>query len=90
VEELPAEVRHRILAREDTRPRPTQELDLMTAEECLIVEVLAVDKATHFDKILRSSGLSVPRLSEMLLNLEMRGRIRQVPGNLFIRAARPA
>ena len=28
VEELPAEVRHRILAKEDTRPRPTQELDL--------------------------------------------------------------
>jgi DNA processing protein len=89
VEELPAEVRHGILAREDTRPRPTQELDLMTAEECIIVEVLDVGKATHFDKILQRSGLSVPRLSEMLLNLEMRGRIRQVPGNLFIRVARP-
>ncbi len=89
VEELPAEVRHRILAKEDTRPRPTQELDLMTAEECIIVEVLDVDKATHFDEILQRSGLSVPRLSEMLLNLEMRGRIRQVPGSLFIRVARP-
>jgi len=88
VEELPAEVRHRILAKEDVRPRSPQELDLMTAEESIIVEAVAVDVATHFDKLLRRSGLSVPRLSELLLNLEMRGLIRQVPGNLYIRVAR--
>jgi len=88
VEELPAEVRHGILAKEDTRQPAAQELELMTAEECIIVEALSADTATHFDRLLRKSGLTVPRLSELLLNLEMRGRIRQVPGNLFIRAAR--
>ncbi len=88
VEELPAEVRHRILAREDTRPRQEQELDLSTAEESNILEMLGYDHATQFDRILQRCGMSVPQLSELLLNLEMRGRIRQVPGNLFIRIAR--
>jgi DNA processing protein len=88
VEELPAEVRHRILAREDTRPRQEQELDLSTAEESNILEMLGYDHATQFDRILQSCGMSVPQLSELLLNLEMRGRIRQVPGNLFIRIVR--
>jgi DNA processing protein len=85
VEELPAEVRHRILAKEDLRPQQISELDLSTPEESKILEMLAYDEATQFDKILQKSGMTVPHLSESLLNLEMRGCIRQVPGNLFIR-----
>jgi DNA processing protein len=88
VEELPAEVRHRILAKEDLRPRQISELDFLTPEESKILEMLAYDEATQFDKILQKSGMTVPHLSESLLNLEMRGCIRQVPGNLFIRVVR--
>lgn len=88
VEELPAEVRHKILAREDTRPRQVPELDLATADESNILGLLAYDQATQFDRILQKSGMSVPQLSELLLNLEMRGQIRQVPGNLFVRVVR--
>jgi predicted Rossmann fold nucleotide-binding protein DprA/Smf involved in DNA uptake len=39
--------------------------------------------------VVGKTGASVPRLSELLLRLEMQGRIRQVPGNLFVRVARP-
>jgi len=88
VEELPAEVRHRILAKEDTRPHQISELDFSTPEESKILEMLAYDQATQFDRILQKSGMTVPYLSESLLNLEMRGCIRQVPGNLFIRVVR--
>jgi DNA processing protein len=88
VEELPAEVRHRILVKEDTRPRQISELDFSTPEESKILEMLAYDQATQFDRILQKSGMTVPHLSESLLNLEMRGCIRQVPGNLFIRVVR--
>lgn len=88
VEELPAEVRHAILVREDTRPPQKQELDLSTEEESNILAMLGCDEATQFDRILQKSGMSVPQLSELLLNLEMRGQIRQVPGNLFVRIAR--
>jgi len=87
VEELPAELRHAILAREDTRPRREPGLDLLSAEESRILEMLAYDQATQFDRILQRSGMTVSGLSELLLNLEMAGRIRQVPGNLFIRVA---
>jgi DNA processing protein len=88
VEELPAEIRHRILSREDTRPRQPTELELMSPGESNIIGMLSIDQPTQFDGILRKTGMSVPQLSELLLNLEMRGRIRQVPGNLFIRVAR--
>lgn len=88
VEELPAEVRHGILAREDTHHRPAAELDLTTGEENTILEMLAYDQATQFDLVLQKSGMSISNLSELLLNLEMRGRIRQVPGNLYVKVAR--
>jgi DNA processing protein len=88
VEELPAEVRHRILAKEDLRPRQISELDFLTPEESKILEMLAYDEATQFDKILQKSGMTVPHLSESLLNLEMQGCIRLVPGNLFIKVVR--
>jgi DNA processing protein len=85
VEELPGEVRHGILSREGLRPGKEQELDLSTPEESNILKLLGYDHATQFDMLLHSSGMSVPQLSELLLNLEMRGHIRQVPGNLVIR-----
>ena len=88
VEELPPEVRHAILEREDTRPAKTPEFDLLTPEESNILEMLAYDQAIQFDRILSKSGMTVSHLSALLLNLEMQGRLRQVPGNLFVRIAR--
>jgi DNA processing protein len=88
VEELPVEVRHRILENENAKPDPKLELELMTSEESIILGLLAYDRAIQFDSILQKCGWAVPRLSEMLLDLEMRGQIRQVPGNLFVRIAR--
>ncbi len=88
VEELPNEVRHNILALEDIRPRREPELDMRTCEESKILDMLAFDKAAQFDRLLQKSGMDVPKLSELLLSLEMRGWIRQVPGNLFVRVAR--
>lgn len=87
VEELPAEVRHGILAREDTRKASTPGLDLLTEEQSKILGLIQVDRATQFDSILPKSGLEISKLSEVLLDLEMRGRIRQVPGNLFVKVA---
>jgi predicted Rossmann fold nucleotide-binding protein DprA/Smf involved in DNA uptake len=34
------------------------------------------------------SGLGIPQLSDLLLNLEMKGLVRQVPGNLYIKVAK--
>jgi DNA processing protein len=85
VEELPPEIRREIFIREDARAPLKPELELLSEEETKLLNMLRVDEATQFDKIYRSSGLSIPRLSDLLLNLEMAGRIRQLPGNLYVR-----
>jgi len=89
VEEFPPELRHSILAREDTKPGRSPELEVLADDEKQILDLLSSDYATQFDKIYGRSGMDISRLSGLLLDMEMRGWIRQVPGNLYIKAARP-
>jgi len=89
VEELPPELRHTVLSKEDSQPQHSPELELLSEEERTTLELLSFDHATQFDKIYRSRGMEISRLASLLLDLEMRGWIRQVPGNLYIRASRP-
>ncbi len=85
VEEFPSEIRQEIFMKEDATPLSKPELELLSEEDIRILSLLRMDEAIQFDRILRSSGLSVSQLSNLLLNLEMAGRIRQLPGNLYIR-----
>ncbi len=89
VEELPPELRQSILARQDAQARPASELDLLSAEEMSVLELISFDQATQFDKIYAKSRIEISRLASLLLDLEMRGWIRQVPGNLYVRVVRP-
>lgn len=89
VEELPPDLRRDILVREDAKPSPKPALGLLSKEEQSLLECLKPDEATQFDKLYRRSGLEIPQLCDLLLNLEMRGWIRQLPGNLYIRILRP-
>lgn len=88
VEEFPAEIRHEILAREDVEPVRCPELELLSDEEINLLEVLETDKALQFDLVYRTAGLEISRLSDLLLGLEMRGWIRQLPGNLYLKVAK--
>lgn len=85
VEELPSEIRQEILIQEDSRPSQKPELELLSDEESKLLELLRTDETMHFDKICHISNLSVSRLSDLLLKLEMSGRIRQLPGNLYVK-----
>jgi DNA processing protein len=85
VEELPPDIRSELLIKEDCRPVRKPELDLLSEEETRILDLLKMDEAVQFDKIHCSSGLGIPQLSALLLNLEMGGRIRQLPGNLYVK-----
>jgi|WetSurMetagenome_2_1015567.scaffolds.fasta_scaffold44071_1 DNA processing protein len=85
VEELPPELRQEIFIREDAKPPGKPELDLLSPEEIGILELLRMDEATQFDKIFRGSGVGISRLSSLLLDLEMGGWIRQLPGNMYVR-----
>jgi len=88
VEELPAELRQEILFREDAKLPGKPELEMLSAEESRLLELLKMDEATQFDKILHSSSVGISRLSDLLLNLEMSGWIRQLPGNMYVRIRR--
>jgi DNA processing protein len=85
VEELPPELRQEIFIKEDAKTPDKPVLELLSEEEMKLLELLKVDEATQFDRIFRSSGLSIPHLSDLLLKLEMAGRIRQLPGNLYVK-----
>ena len=89
VEELPPDIRQEILIREDAKSPVKPGLDLLSGEEKRLLELLKMDEATQFDKILCCSGLGVSRLSDLLLNLEMSGWIRQLPGNLYVKIKKP-
>ncbi len=89
VEELQPDLRHDILAKEDTQPERNLELDLLGEEEMRILAILETDRTTQFDKIFCSTGLDISRLTGLLLDLEMKNRIRQVPGNMYVKVARP-
>jgi DNA processing protein len=57
----------------------------LTEAEAGLMSVLSF-APVHVDGLARESGIPARRLSEMLLVLEMKGYVRQVPGNLFVRA----
>jgi DNA processing protein len=89
VEELPPDLRRDILMREDAKPPLKPAPGLLSKEEQSLLELLKPDEATQFDKIYRRSGLGIPQLCDLLLNLEMGGWIRQLPGSLYIRIRKP-
>ncbi len=85
VEELSSELRHEIFMKEDARLPHVPQLELLSGEESKLLEQLKADEAIQFDKIYRSGNLDLPHLSDLLLNLEMRGFVRQLPGNLYVK-----
>jgi DNA processing protein len=85
VEELPAEIRQDILVKEDSRPPTKPELSLLSDEENGLLALLKEDETMQFDTLCRLSNMSVSLLSNRLLSLEMNGRVRQLPGNLYVK-----
>ena len=89
VEELPPELRRSILAEEAADVRHVPELEVLSLEELSVLDLISFDQATQFDKIYAKGRIEISRLSSLLLDLEMRGWVRQVPGNLYVRVYRP-
>lgn len=92
IEEFPAEIRVQLLpppgASEGGPPTPeTASLfeQSLTPEQKAVFEVLRADEALFVDAIFGSVALPQPRVLQTLLELEMNGLIRQLPGKNFIR-----
>lgn len=58
--------------------------DLPDAERA-VLKLLTTDEPVHIDSLSEATGLAVSELSGVLLALEMRDLVRQLPGRCFVR-----
>jgi DNA processing protein len=92
--ELPPDVAARLLPPEPlkkkrggaatTVPQATLPLDLSEGERA-VFGLLSADEPVHIDALVGASQLAVSDLTGVLLGLEMRELIRQLPGKCFVR-----
>jgi len=92
IEELPTPVRMQLLpaasaseAERATGATPSLFEQSLTPDQRTVLEVLRVDEALFVDSIFSLVALPPPRVLEVLLELEMSGLIRQLPGKSFVR-----
>ena len=92
VEEFPAEVRMQLLPPAETvesQPIGVQSATLfeasLTPDLKAVFETLRADKTSFVDEIVGAAKIPHPRVLGALLELEMNGLIRQLPGKNFIR-----
>jgi len=91
VEEFPTEIRMQLLPPAEASEgavRPATALlfeQSLTADQKAVFEALRVDEAKFVDSIVGSVSVPPPRVLAALLELEMSGLIRQMPGKNFIR-----
>ncbi len=83
VEELPSPVRESCLARGGNGKKTMPEL---SPEEKKIYEGLKEDELTHIDELVEARDVSVSEILVILLNLELKGLVRQAPGKFFQRS----
>jgi DNA processing protein len=90
--ELPPDIAARLLPPEPSKKKKagaaqTQHAlpaDLSEGER-VVVKLLSADEPVHIDALVGASNLSVSALTGILLGLEMRELIRQLPGKCFVR-----
>ncbi|HKX33553.1 MAG TPA: DNA-processing protein DprA [Blastocatellia bacterium] len=92
VEELPREIKTRILGPEKSSPpevqakvQPLFEAVELSDPERKVLSLLSLDAPSNVDQLLMSSGMNSSELMTALLDLEMKDRIKQLPGKSFIK-----
>jgi len=88
--EFPAEVAARMLPPETKAvsagtPQKAPEPSDLSDDERSLLALLSPDEPEHIDGLAEKSGLDVSMLSALLLGLEMRDVVRQLPGRCFVR-----
>jgi DNA processing protein len=89
VEELPADVRRELLPPPEALEGEPERAPLfeasLTPDQKAVFETLRADESLFVDAIFTNVELPHPRVLQALLELEMSGLIRQLPGKNFIR-----
>ncbi len=88
IEEFPATIRAQLIPAAPTAAdtiTPSLFEPSLGGDQKTVYDVLRPDKATFVDDVFASAGLTQPRVLAALLELEMAGFIRQLPGKNFVR-----
>ncbi len=94
IEEFPRSIRESLLGigsamdekgKKKKRQQPIFEAIALSAPEQKVMSLLTADAAAHIDELLLTSGLSSPDLMSALLGLEMKDRIRELPGKCYVK-----
>ena len=91
VSEFPPEIAARILPpelKEEGKARGGQPPSLpadLTQGERAVLKLIPADEPAHIDALAEASGRPVHELAGVLLGLEMRELVRQLPGRCFVR-----
>jgi DNA processing protein len=92
VEELPRNLKERILGIDRSATRDAQsnvqpifEAVELSQSERQVLEILSPEAPSHIDQLLITSGMNSSELMNALLGLEMKDRIKQLPGKSFIK-----
>ena len=92
IEEFPAEIRMQLLPPSEASEKTLSKAEAgslfeqsLTPDQKAVFEVLRADESHFVDSIIGSTALPQPRVLTALLELEMNGLIRQLPGKNFIR-----
>jgi DNA processing protein len=57
---------------------------VLSQKESIIVDIIKEKGTIHVDNISELSGIKIPELSAILLNLEFSNVIRSIPGNQYM------
>lgn len=67
------------------KPQLTFEFESLTDEERKLVEILSL-QPKHVDQIIQETKIPAPQATGTLTMLEMKGIVKRVPGNAYVRA----
>jgi len=85
VEELPLPTREAIEKRPPLTAEGVKNELALTDPERAIYHLLSPDKSLHIDELAESLGMDCNLLLSHLLSMEIKNKIVQLPGKLFIR-----
>jgi DNA processing protein len=92
VEELPRNLKEKILGIKgpamldaQSNHQPIFEAVELSQSESQVLEILSPEAPSHIDQLLITSGMSSSELMNALLGLEMKDRIKELPGKSFIK-----
>ncbi len=84
LDELPLHVLEELISDQNT-PDPDSTKPGSSTEEDELLSILPEDSAVHFDRLLELTASSISELSVRLLELEMKGIVKQWPGRRYSR-----